>query len=230
MNSSKIPSITFITGKGGVGKTFVAQLMLRQFPELRLEEHYSKSILTEEFLKRTLKSSTIAKFLSQSSVLQNLLSLAPNLEEILLARKWIEASEERSLLIDSPSTGNFISIFEALKTATQLFDGGSLKKLAEESLNFFGKENMAQVIIVSIPEVSSLEESHQIDIYISQNFPEMKRRHFLNRKHQDLSVEVARELPPLWAALAQERFARENDRLKNLPFSVEKIIFEGRGQ
>jgi len=224
----EISKLNFVTGKGGVGKTFVTNLIREGFRKLELAKTHPKAALTEEFLFRTLKFHAVARFLSQSKALQNLLSLAPNLEEILKTQKWIAAAKDQSLVVDSPSTGNFISIFQALQTATELFDGGSLKKMALESMEFFGVPGNASVFIVSIPEKSSISESLQIDQYLKATFPAIRRIHILNRKHQLPSEDSMKSASIEWASFIRERCKREEARMNAGSLKWDLVLHENQ--
>lgn len=228
--------ITFVTGKGGVGKSTVALTMFQKQPNALLAEtspgllplakarglnpaviRYTREDLAHDFLLETLKLETLVNLLLKSPLFTTLLSLAPNLNDILLLEKWIELSREQSLIVDAPATGHFIALLESVQTAETLFDGGSLKRKAERIRTTLQAPGAVQVLVVSIPEHSSLEESRQIENFLKRVYPTITVRRVLNRLHQKpVGWETS---DPHLRALAFERPAREEERIKHWQFA-----------
>ena len=120
---------------------------------------------------------------------------------------WLQSAKEHDLIVDAPSTGNFIALLEAVSTAQKLFDGGSLRRMADEIQAFLQEGTNTKVICVSLPENSSLEESQTVLRYVAEHFPNIQCEHWLNRKHEVFSSSTV--LPPMLQALAKERPLRE---------------------
>jgi anion-transporting ArsA/GET3 family ATPase len=234
-------ALHFVTGKGGVGKTRLALLLAKKMPRAVLAEtaqslddeskrvhfepppiyRFSRSDLAEDFLISTIKIRAIAQWLARSSLFQTLLSLAPNLHELLLIQKWVEICDENPVIIDAPSTGHFIAIFDAIKTAQVVFDGGSLRHIADEIDDFLNVHEV-HLHLVTIPEHSALAEMNEIEEKISSLYPKFKIHRILNRKHV---APLSKDLPAELLQLATERARLEEMRVQNERF--EKIILEG---
>lgn len=231
------------TGKGGVGKTRCSLLYAQRKDSVQLSEkgfglfEESKKLdrkipqyreitsrdLLEEFLIKVIKVESLAKFASRSRLLQNLVQLAPNMDELLMLKKWTHLAEEKCLIIDGPSTGNMTAMFDAVGTAIRMFDGGVLRKIADELDSVFQSGEGIHLWIVSLPENSALEEMKEIENHFSRLYPQIKIHKVLNRKHKVAPEGL--ELSDRLHRLAYERPSREDQRLQGLKFDY--WLYEG---
>ncbi|MBN8555496.1 MAG: hypothetical protein J0L93_08630 [Deltaproteobacteria bacterium] len=236
-------ALYFVTGKGGVGKTRYSVLLSQKMKKAELAElsqalqseaekfklslstihSFSKETLGETFLKKSLRIPFLSHWISQSKIFQTLFQLAPNLYELLLLRQWIQIAENKDLIVDAPSSGHFIALLEAAKAAKEMFDGGSLHKLADEILKYFQKANTTSVFIVSLPETSALEESTAIEENLRKNYPKMRIQKILNRKHIAPPKEL--ELSKNMQQLAYDRPKLEDERI--FSYTFDQILEEG---
>ena len=238
------PQLQFVTGKGGVGKTYYSLLLQRRNPRFSLAEltqalaaesekwklaippifRFSQKDLAEAFLKRTLKIGPLSDWISENKLFQSLLDLAPNLTELLLLEQWTKFSEENPLIVDAPSTGHFIALFEAIHGAREIFEAGSLRTIADELHEYFDLfPERTEIHIVSLPEHSSLAEGLEIEARIQKLYPKIKIVHVLNRRHS-----IPSDLPSLddpWRSLALKRPLLEEKRIQGRNFSM--IISDG---
>ena len=221
--------IIFITGKGGTGKTRYSIFLARQYPNATLSEFarglekeakkmkgplpplhfFSRDDLVEDFLAKTLHWQKAAQWIVHNKIFQTLLQLAPNLYEILLLHQWIQLSESENLIVDAPSTGHFIALFESAKTAHHLFDGGKLKTIAEESYQKLCQGTNIEVHLISLPEVSALKEMEELHTYLASNYPSITVKKILNRFHR----------PP-------QNYFSLSQRLSDLAFKRPKLEME----
>lgn len=229
-----------MSGKGGVSKTRVSvlealknrSLWIGDFAHLQEEcqrlssalPHYheiSSAELLERLFKDYVKFEGIAKFLGKRKLLQNLLELAPNLDELLRMHRWLELSNEKDVVVDAPSTGNMVGMLLAIKTALKSFDSGALRKKAEE-LNLFFSSGKVEMWVVTLPENSSLAEAREIEKTCHEFFPQMPVRWILNRLHEPVLLP---NLPEELRIFAVDRPLKENERIKDLKFQYR--LFEG---
>ncbi len=199
-------SLTLVTGKGGVGKTRCAllyyqsltsrsKLLIGNLPELQreakilqisapsLQEEPSSEELMMELLLRVLKLQTIADWLSKKKLLQNLLRLAPNLEELLTLHSWVQKAKTHDLVVDAASTGSFLGILKSIPTALKMFESGAIREIANEVDQFFKAAKDVKVMLVSIPENSALEEMKELEVEIKKIYPQVPLIKTLNRIH-----------------------------------------------
>ncbi len=238
-------SLTLVTGKGGVGKSrisiFLAELrpkslvteshagLLEELENLNkksMQPRYhavTRQDLAEAFVSKTVRWAAVAHFIGQSKLFQNLLRLAPNLHELLLLHSWCQMSKQEDLIVDAPSTGHFLALFESVQTARELFDGGSLRKMAEEIHKDFQERSDIQVLAVGIPEHSALEEMKSIKKNLSKIYPKLAIDFILNRKHSKPRSQL--NLSPNLEELAWKRPEMEEKRIEGLNFKW--ILSEG---
>ncbi len=232
----------FITGKGGVGKTSFALWLARQENARLYEIHegldsikaqwpksarsdlpahktLSRKALYSEFVSSTLHLPFLRTMLSKSSLFKNLLELAPNLFELLALQELIRAAgkdkSDKPLIIDAPSTGNFLSFLDCVQTALDVFDGGAMRAAAEKVQDAFHNQSFT-VSIVSLPENSSLDELREIERRVHALVPHWNFKHVMNRLHP--IVEKTDDLETELKELALKRPQRERERIAGQTF------------
>lgn len=235
-----------VTGKGGVGKTRYSLLLAREIESAQLSErgqqlilesqkiglvcppiyHISLQDLLAEFLMGVIKVQSLASFAAKSKLLQNIVRTAPNLEELLLLKKWKLISNKHPLVVDGPSTGNLIALVESIKTAQSMFDTGFLRHIADELDQAFLEPHRIHIHIVSLPENSALEEMKQIHQRVKDIYPDIKIHLILNRRHQKPDAHFDQD--PELSRLAFERPELEAKRIATYDF--DSVIFEGGTQ
>jgi len=228
--------LNLFTGKGGVGKTRLSLLHYLQFQgaffsepsaaepilrELKLptppyEETALEGLMSDLFV-RVLKMQSLADWLGKKKLLQNLMRLAPNLEELLILHRWVKLAEKKNVVVDAPSTGTFIGTLRSVKTALEMFDGGAIREMAEEVDQYFGRQNSVQVYVVSIAENSALEEMREIEKAIRELYPHIVIHRILNRIHGRPPVDL--QMPEAVRDFSQRRYELEQKRIQGASFS-----------
>ena len=235
------PKLHIVTGKGGVGKTRCSILLSEKLglesvvgKKLDLEreneslgvlgKHFleiSNRELLEALLEEIIPFKKIADWASASSLLQNIVFLAPQLDQLLLLYELLQRSSDRGILYDGPSTGNFKALLDAAPTAQKMFQSGKLRTFSDQIL-----KQMERICVwnISLPENSSLHESKEITAYLQEFHPQIESYRILNRYHQKPQIEGFDWEEP-WKAFAFTRPERELERTGEISFEFR--ILEG---
>lgn len=233
-------SLKLVSGKGGVGKTYVTALLFRQKNSARLFDCHgdlhqqlrelnlvtpkiglrNDSQLIRSTLKKIVVIDKIAAWAADNRVIQNLFRLAPNLLEFLFLLQMIEITEsdDSDLIVDAPSTGNFLGILKSVQSAKNMFDAGLMKKNSGRIFDFLNNPDKTEFILVALPERSALDEMLELEKEIKSLFPSAKITRVLNRKHKE--EKNWKDLPPELHFLAYDRAKKENERIKDFHFDI----------
>ena len=231
-------SLHFVTGKGGVGKSSYCRFLKKKDPsyhvysvtelsaaDTSIYTSIDKTKLYEKFITSTIKIPFVMSLISKSTLFHTLLQLAPNLYELLILELFFEESKKKNILVDAPSTGHFISLLNCIQTALEVFDGGKMRKIAEQIANSM-KNTDWSVTILSLPEQSSLSEMSQLQENLTKHYPFAKQRIVLNRSHHYHQSSAtndfgSQELLDLY----NQRIQLEDKRTK--PYSWNEVFLEG---
>lgn len=200
-------NLIFVSGKGGVGKTVVSQAIARRLnekgkrvlwatfedpllPSQDLREVQSglfhlnceASASFEEYATMKIGVAAIAKFFVGNKVVRYLAKAAPGIHElVLLGKVWHERNHYDSVVVDMPSTGYGLAMFQSTRNFARLFQGGPIHRDADEMLATFNNPEVCSHVIVSIPEEMPLQESMELRTYLSDLFPKNPATLLANR-------------------------------------------------
>jgi anion-transporting ArsA/GET3 family ATPase len=196
-------SIFFFTGKGGVGKTLLAQAFYHKLVQANphkkvtfyswpsTEAHNDYQTALQEYLSQKLHSSWIAHGLMRSDFFQSLLNMLPGLKYLTLLGKLIVNVQNNSneiIIIDGPSSGHAISILQSPHSFAKMFLSGALKEDLSGIMKFLCDQNHFQVINIAIPTKLSAEESQETFDLLKQFYPAIKVVNILNQSLLKLNV------------------------------------------
>lgn len=200
-------NLILITGKGGVGKTTIAEglalalsrknknVLYVTFEDpnyaLGARERRSSNLTHlngtaqyafEEYIGLKIGMTGFAKLFLQNKLIQFLSKIAPGLHDlVLLGQVWFERENFDHIVVDMPSTGYTISMFHSISNYARLFRGGPIHRDAEAMLETFADPEKCVFSIVALPEEMPLRESLELDEKLRGYFPKTTPRFLVNR-------------------------------------------------
>ncbi len=200
-------NLVFVHGKGGVGKTVVSQaiaLALSQKNQrtlwITIEDptrpegertqinphlwHFNCSFQAafEEYVGMKIGIARLAKLFLQNKLMQYLSKAAPGVHElVLLGKIWYERNHYDHVIVDMPSTGYGLAMFQSTENFAALFGGGPLHKDSEAMIQTLGSPEETGHLIVSIPEEMPLRESMELNEFLIKRFQKNPAQFLVNR-------------------------------------------------
>jgi anion-transporting ArsA/GET3 family ATPase len=205
-------NLIFVCGKGGVGKTAVSQAIALGLAKkgkstlwIEIENplkkagcttqegpnltHYNceSQIAFEEYALLKLKIKTLTKIFLKSRLIQFLAKAAPGIHEIVLLGKiWHERLNYEHVVVDMPSTGFGIAMFQSTRNFANLFHGGPIQKDAQKMSETLGDPKQSGSLIVALPEEMPLQESLDLEKALKNLYPENSPFFLANKLFPDI--------------------------------------------
>ena len=136
-------------------------------------DHYNlvlqESVLT--YLEMKIKSKSAASWISDSSFFKAIFNMLPSLGDMILLGQMIDLLENDPtlhLVVDSPSSGHALALFETTDLWFTIFKKGLLVDDIKRMQNFLNDENNLKVTIITLPTQMSLEESSELKQKLEQ--------------------------------------------------------------
>ena len=173
--------VTIVAGKGGVGKTTVTAVLARAAADAGLRvlvveldgkpvlgelvdglsfEPISASAALAEYL-RDHGFGRVAKRLSTSGVIDVVATAAPGIDDIVVLGKIKQL--ERSgkwdvIVVDGPAAGHAVTFLTSAAGLRESVRSGPVRTQAEDVLELLNDPARAQVILVTLPETTPVNE------------------------------------------------------------------------
>ncbi|MCM2277736.1 MAG: ArsA family ATPase [Oligoflexia bacterium] len=201
--------LLFVSGKGGVGKTAVSQALalararegkrvlwvtfedpLRPAGELRQvpgpkglwQLNCDATRAFEEYAALKIGMAPLTRVFLRNKLMQYLAKAAPGIHElVLLGKVWHERLNYDQVIVDMPSTGYGLAMFQSTENFRTLFKGGPLFRDAEQMLRTFSDPAQTGLLIVALPEEMPLQESLELHEFLLALFPENPSGFIVNR-------------------------------------------------
>lgn len=187
-----------ITGKGGVGKTSIALSLAKKIhndgnkvlynsfdqedqtelckelgvPSLHLELESSAEI----YMGKKLGSEMVASWIMKTPFFKSLFNMIPGLGHMILLGHIIDLLEddpELIIVLDSPSSGHAMTMFESSHNFKEIFGSGLLVEDINRMHRFIYGENRLKNYIVSLSTKMALNEAKEVKEHLETlNFKE----------------------------------------------------------
>jgi anion-transporting ArsA/GET3 family ATPase len=232
--------LLFVSGKGGVGKTAVSQAVALALARRRRRTLWvafedptrPTGELTsvapnlwhlncdaerafEEYAALKIGTLRLTQLFVRNRLMRYLSKAAPGIHELVLVGKvWYERDHFDHVVVDMPSTGYGLAMFQSVENFARLFHGGPLHRDAEAMLRTFGDASQTGQLIVALPEEMPLRESLELDEYLLKLFPANPAAFVANRRFPDLGkaeLETSSDTP---LAASLEDYVRRRSALE----------------
>lgn len=242
--------LIFVTGKGGVGKTTVSQALaialsqkgartlwvcfedplqppgiLQQINtnlfHLNCEPHTS----FEEYIGLKIKMPSLTRIFLNNKLVQYLSKAAPGIHELVMMGKiWFECNHYDHLVIDMPSTGYTLAMFQSVENFARLFHGGPVHHDAVQMLETFQDPVQSGLLILALPEEMSLRESLELDLFLQKQLPSNRAAFLVNRLFPTHSPTIGRNAATPATTAAPDSVAHSPESWKT-PFPSSAFDF-----
>ena len=164
-------NLIFVGGKGGVGKTSVSHAIARALSEQKKKtlwvgfedptkkpfqlEHPTPYLTLlnnsaheafEEYIGMKLGAPKLAQMFLNNSLLKSLIRASPGVHElVLLGKVWFERKNYDHVVVDLPSTGYGLTMFQATRNFSEMLRGSPVSNDADGMLETFGKDRKSVV-------------------------------------------------------------------------------------
>jgi hypothetical protein len=214
-------NLIFISGKGGVGKTIVSQALALALSQrgrrvlwttfedptrpmgetVRISDtlwhlNCEAGRAFEEYIGMKIGIAPLARIFLQNKLMQYLAKAAPGIHElVLLGKVWHERLNYDHVVVDMPSTGYGVAMFQSTANFAKLFEGGPIMKDAELMLQTFRDPHLTGQLIVALPEEMPLVESLELQTYLTELFPKAPPAFLANRVFPGVEALLESEAP-----------------------------------
>ena len=136
----------------------------------------------EEYAAMKIGVTSLTRFFLKNKLIRYLAKAAPGIHElVLLGKIWFEREHYSHVIVDLPSTGYGLAMFQSTSNFIQLFHGGPLHRDAQAMLKTFEDPTATGHLIVALPEEMPLRESIELNDYLNKMFPNNPRAFLVNR-------------------------------------------------
>ncbi|MDD0854191.1 ArsA-related P-loop ATPase [Halobacteriovorax sp. GB3] len=179
--------IYIFTGKGGVGKTTLAEAMTLHLHQQGKKVFYSdfdqaqnRETLKKlniptldlniedsalEYIARKLNSKTIASWIMKTPFFSSLFKMVPGLANMILLGHMIdllESDPDLTIVLDSPSSGHALTMLESPFNFKDMFGSGLIVEDIMRMERFIAGDNNFSISILSLPSLMAVTEAVEL--------------------------------------------------------------------
>ena len=186
----KAHRLYIFTGKGGVGKTTISLAFTRYLKKQKVnaiycpfDQNFNPALWgkTEDFLKldkkssmeqyiaRKLSSNMIASWVMKSSFFNSMMDMLPSLSCLILLGDLLDRLEKNpdlTLVLDFPSTGHAMTLFESLANFKDIFSIGIIVEDIQRMNQIMMSDNFLKLFIISLPTAMAFHEAMELKDYL----------------------------------------------------------------
>jgi arsenite-transporting ATPase len=188
---SNLKRLYVITGKGGVGKTTTSMALTMHLKSLNKKAQYisidqsDNNITCEKlnipylnlnlfestkaYVARKLGSELIASWIMKTPFFLSIFNMVPGLGNLIYLGHILDlliSDPDLILVLDSPSSGHALTLFESSHNFKRMFGSGMLVSDIEKMHQFIYDENNLAVLICSLPTPMAVNEAKEIKAHL----------------------------------------------------------------
>jgi anion-transporting ArsA/GET3 family ATPase len=165
----------------------------------------------------------LSRLFLHNKLIRLLAEAAPGLHElVLLGKIWHERDNYDHVVVDMPSTGYGLAMFQSTENFARLFAGGPIHRDAQQMLDTFQDTRQTGQLVLALPEEMPLCEALELRDLLHRLFPANPAAFVVNRKFPRVETDPPLGDPDTWgspvchsaADYAQKRGALEEFNLR----------------
>lgn len=183
-----------------------------------------------EYVDLKLPTGGLAGMLLNNKVTGSFLEVVPGLPDLVsLGKLWYSLTKPDKkigpdiVVLDAPASGHAVSLLKSPSNFRRITRAGPIFRDASQMEAFLANPDQTAIILTSLPEEMSIQETIELRAMLSKDFP--KPLVYVNKCFPELAEEELKEtLPYRTYDYAQKRASREQEAVRELKGGERKEI------